>query len=88
MNRYEPKNEYEIMRRRDTCSTCAHYGCCDDLHYCGGLRWTDAYGECSQCGHSVLLEDVEFEGEDGEVFCCEECYDNWMADNGDDDEGA
>ena len=75
------------MSKPGRCDTCAHDGCCE--HYCGGAYWSDAYGECSQCGHSVLLEDVEFEGEDGEVFCCEECYGNWMVDNGgDDDEGA
>lgn len=24
------------------CRTCAHDGCCDDLPYCGGSRWTRA----------------------------------------------
>lgn len=28
------------MGMTSTCATCAHYGECADLHYCGGLRWT------------------------------------------------
>jgi hypothetical protein len=27
---------------RGQCRTCAHNGCCDDLPYCGGSRWTRA----------------------------------------------
>ena len=77
-----------MSSRVGKCATCAHWGCCDGLHYCGGGAWVDAYGECAQCGCGVFLEDVEYEGEDGEVFCCEDCYDNWMAENGDNDEGA
>lgn len=23
-------------KQRQTCETCAHYGCCENLHYCGG----------------------------------------------------
>ena len=28
--------------KRQTCSTCAHDGCCADLPHCGGLRWQPA----------------------------------------------
>ena len=27
-------------KQRQTCETCAHYGCCADLHHCGGMYWT------------------------------------------------
>ena len=30
------------MMRRKTCATCAHNGCCADLHHCGGTFWTPA----------------------------------------------
>ena len=70
------------MSKFGVCRTCAHYGCCDDLHYCGGSCWVDAYGECAQCGRGVLAEDAEFSDDDGHVFCCEECYLDWCADNG------
>ena len=69
------------------CGTCAYDGCCDGLPYCGGSRWVDAYGECAQCGCRVLREDVEYEGKNGEILCSQDCYDNWMADNADNDEG-
>ena len=29
-------------RTRQTCSNCAHYGCCDDLPNCGGRYWKEA----------------------------------------------
>ena len=29
-------------RQRQTCSNCAHYGCCADLHNCGGKYWKEA----------------------------------------------
>ena len=25
--------------KQQTCENCAYYGCCDDLHNCGGLYW-------------------------------------------------
>ena len=30
------------MSARCTCATCAHYGECADLHYCGGSAWVEA----------------------------------------------
>ena len=30
---------------RHTCATCAHYGCCADLHHCGGACWTPVVDE-------------------------------------------
>lgn len=64
-----------------TCSTCAHDGCCDGLPNCGGCRWKPAYGECAECGALVLLVDVEFEDEDGRIFCSEDCMDEYHADD-------
>ena len=29
-------------RTRQTCETCAHYGCCADVHHCGGTYWEEA----------------------------------------------
>ena len=78
-----------IRGRVGKCETCEHYGCCDNLHHCGGGAWVDAYVDCAQCGHSVLREDAEFFDKDGHVFCSEECLDQWLDENGiDDDEGA
>ena len=34
-----------MSRTRHTCTTCAHYGCCADLHHCGGMDWTPAEDE-------------------------------------------
>lgn len=76
------------MSKFGRCDTCAHDGCCDNLHYCGGGAWVDAYVDCAQCGRSVHREDAEFFDKDGHVFCSEECYLNWLADNGIDDEGG
>ena len=74
------------MSKFGRCDTCAHDGCCE--HYCGGTYWSDAYGECAQCGASVLLEMVDITHGD-KVFCCEDCYETWAAENDiDDDEGA
>lgn len=70
------------MSEFGVCRTCAHYGCCDDLHACDGSRWVDAYGECAQCGRRVLLEDAEFWDVEGHVFCSEGCYLAWCAENG------
>jgi hypothetical protein len=28
--------------KRQTCENCAYYGCCDDLHNCGGRYWEEA----------------------------------------------
>ena len=73
------------MSKPGRCDTCAHDGCCE--HYCGGAYWSDAYGECTQCGREVLLEMADVTHGD-HVFCCLECYDNWAAENDIDDEGA
>ena len=73
------------MSKPGRCDTCAHDGCCE--HYCGGAYWSDAYGECAQCGCEVLLEMADVTHGDL-VFCCLECYDNWAAENDIDDEGA
>ena len=35
------EQEGRMMARQQTCFTCAHYGECADLHYCGGVRWTE-----------------------------------------------
>jgi hypothetical protein len=29
-------------KQMQTCETCAHYGCCADLHHCGGRYWKEA----------------------------------------------
>ena len=34
-----------MANNRHTCATCAHYGQCADLYYCGGLRWTEESDE-------------------------------------------
>ena len=34
-----------MSRNRHTCATCAHDGCCADLHHCGGSCWTPAEDE-------------------------------------------
>ena len=38
-----PSDMWEAMSReggrRHTCDNCAHYGCCVDLHHCGGTGW-------------------------------------------------
>lgn len=28
-----------MAKTKQTCFTCAHYGECADLHYCGGTSW-------------------------------------------------
>ncbi len=62
-------------RRRYSCSDCLHNGCCDD--YCGGSRWQNAYAECGECGKTILVEDCEF-SLNGEYFCSDACYLEWM----------
>lgn len=41
-----PSDMWEDLARegspRQTCSNCAHYGCCDDLPNCGGRYWKEA----------------------------------------------
>ena len=38
-----PSDMWEhIEGKRQTCSNCAHYGCCADLHHCGGHYWKEA----------------------------------------------
>lgn len=52
----------------ETCATCAHNGCCSDLHHCGGSRW----------------EDAEREGDDAERDAYEDWpdeYDKWLHDS-------
>lgn len=69
------------------CGDCIHNGCCDGLPHCGGSAWAPAYGECEQCGGRVHLDDVEYETEDGKhIFCSEGCMNEWLAENGEDDE--
>jgi hypothetical protein len=40
-----PSDMWEDLARegspRQTCSNCAHYGCCDDLPNCGGRYWKE-----------------------------------------------
>jgi len=36
------ERRHSRTRKRQTCDTCAHYGCCADLHNCGGMRWEEA----------------------------------------------
>lgn len=72
---------------RHTCANCAHDGCCEGLPHCGGTCWAPAFGECDQCGRQVLLEDVEWESEDGKhIFCSEKCMNEWAADNAEEEE--
>ena len=65
------------MSRPGRCDTCAHDGCCE--HYCGGAYWSDAYGECAQCGEPVHLEMAYEDGD--EIFCSEKCAEQYRADN-------
>lgn len=76
-----------MSRHAHGCGDCIHDGCCVGLPHCGGSAWAPAYGECEQCGARVHLEDVEYETEDGKhIFCSEGCMNEWLAENGEDDE--
>lgn len=41
-----------MANNRHTCATCAHYGQCADLHYCGGSYWTADEDEDEDCEES------------------------------------
>ena len=60
------------MKHTRTCSTCAHDGCCADLHYCGGKCWEPA-GE----------DDVEdtYERDPWEGYDEQDAADQWAADH-------
>ena len=73
-----------MARNKHTCATCVHDGCCDGLPNCGGTCWQNAYGECAQCGNPVRLDDVEWQSEDGSIFCSESCLGAWEVERGED----
>lgn len=75
-----------MMQR--TCSTCIHDGCCIGLPHCGGSCWAPAFGPCAECDRAVPLDDVEWQSEDGHIFCSEKCLNIWIEDHkeGEDDD--
>lgn len=62
------------MSRR-ICSTCMHYGCCDD--YCGGRYWHDAHVKCEECGESFVASECYYHDGEGHFFCTEDCAVSW-----------
>lgn len=71
-----------------TCSTCIHDGQCDGLPHCGGGSWSDAFTDCTQCGRRFRYEDSDWENDDGQLFCSEECLNEWEHDHEAEKEGG